>query len=453
LKTRKKSRAGLKWQILILCLDLLAINAAIVLSFLIRFLGRLPEYNFQAYLDLAAYITIIFAAIYYIHDLYDVDRHFDWSGTAARIVQANLLAIVTVLAFSFAFRAFSFPRLVFVISYFVITLLVLSGRLIVTRFFALELPKERVLVASTPEFARKLADEVVERERLGLILAGHLEISSEEASSENTAREIVKRAVDAGADRIILASESSLPELIFRITEHMPKGIRLQVVPGVYEALFGRINFETLADIPLVDVVMPPDTAWAKFGKRVVDLVFSFSSLVLLSPILLIVAVLIKLTSKGPVFYLQRRVGLNGSEFNCIKFRTMVKDAELYSGPVLAEENDPRITPVGRFLRKYRIDEIPQLINILRGEMSLVGPRPERPEFVKVYEREIPLYKYRHLVRPGITGLAQIYGKYDTDPVNKLKYDLIYVLNLSFNLDMFILLRTVNVVLTGKGAR
>lgn len=453
MKAKKNSRESLKWQILILCLDLIAINAAIVLSFLLRFLGKLPKYNFQAYLDLAAYITIIFASIYYIHDLYDVDRHFDWSGTVARVVQANLLGILTVLALSFAFRAFSFPRLVFLISYFVITLLVLIARLLVTKFFALELPKERVLVASTAEYLKRLVDEVNQRKRLGLILAGKLELNLKEEPVEGIAHKIVKKALDVGADRIILACERSLPGLVFNIAENMPKGIRLQVVPGVYEALFGRINFETLSDIPLVDVVMPPDTAWAKFGKRVLDIVFSLISLILLSPLLIITAFIIKLTSKGPVFYLQKRVGLNGAEFNCIKFRTMVKDAELYSGPVLAEQNDPRITRVGRFLRKYRIDEIPQLFNILRGEMSLIGPRPERPEFVRVYEKEIPLYKYRHLVRPGITGLAQIYGKYDTDPENKLKYDLIYILNLSFNLDMFILLRTVNVVLTGKGAR
>jgi len=191
-------------------------------------------------------------------------------------------------------------------------------------------------------------------------------------------------------------------------------------------------------------------------AKRVFDILVSAVGLIVSLPILLVVMALIKLTSKGPVFYTQKRVGENGKLFEIIKLRTMVVDAERNCGAVWAKKNDPRITAVGRVLRKTHIDEIPQLINVLKGQMSIIGPRPERPEFVRNLSCQIKDYPKRLTVKPGITGLAQVLHKYDEtieDVKKKIKYDILYIKKMCWWVDFRILLRTCLVVVTGKGAR
>ena len=190
--------------------------------------------------------------------------------------------------------------------------------------------------------------------------------------------------------------------------------------------------------------------------KRFIDVVGGVIGIILLSPICLLTALLIKLTSRGPIFYTQTRVGKDGEEFEIYKFRTMKVDAEKESGPVWAAVKDNRLTPIGGFLRKAHIDEIPQFINVLNGQMSLIGPRPERPVFVKKLKTQIPEYEKRLLVKPGITGLAQVWHRYDEtieDVKKKVKYDLLYIRKLCLWTDVRILFRTVRVILTGEGAR
>jgi len=190
--------------------------------------------------------------------------------------------------------------------------------------------------------------------------------------------------------------------------------------------------------------------------KRLLDLTFTAIGLFITAPILLFSALLIKLTSKGPILYKQHRVGRKGEVFEIYKLRTMVRDAEKDTGAVWAKENDPRITSLGRLLRKTRIDEIPQFINVLKGEMSIVGPRPERPEMVRDFKKLIGDYEKRLNINPGITGIAQIYHKYDEsliDVKKKVKYDLLYSRKMSASTDLAILAQTCLVVLTGKGAR
>jgi lipopolysaccharide/colanic/teichoic acid biosynthesis glycosyltransferase len=189
--------------------------------------------------------------------------------------------------------------------------------------------------------------------------------------------------------------------------------------------------------------------------KEVVDRAAALAGLILFLPLLAIIGVLIKLTSRGPVFYYQERVGKGGKTFGIIKLRTMVCDAEASTGPVWAQENDPRVTAIGRFLRMSHLDEIPQLINVLKGEMSIVGPRPERPVFVDTFTDQIPSYVERLRVKPGITGLAQVCHKYDEtvrDVRRKLAYDLLYIQKMCLMVDVAIVFLTVR-RLTGKGAR
>jgi exopolysaccharide biosynthesis polyprenyl glycosylphosphotransferase len=201
-------------------------------------------------------------------------------------------------------------------------------------------------------------------------------------------------------------------------------------------------------DIPMQRVTRMLLTAEQRVLKRILDIAVAVTALIILSPVILITAVMIKLDSKGPVLYSQERVGLYGKTFFVHKFRSMKQDAEAKCGPVLAAEGDPRITKFGRFMRATRLDELPQLFNVLKGEMSIVGPRPERPFFVKQFIAQKPEYDYRHNVKPGITGLAQIAGKYNTSAYDKLIYDLLYIQDVSVKTDLMIMLQTFKVLLT-----
>lgn len=201
-------------------------------------------------------------------------------------------------------------------------------------------------------------------------------------------------------------------------------------------------------DIPMQRVTRMLLTAEQRVLKRILDIAVAVTALIILLPVMLITAVMIKLDSKGPVLYSQERVGLYGKTFFVHKFRSMKQDAEAKCGPVLAAEGDPRITKFGRFMRATRLDELPQLFNVLKGEMSIVGPRPERPFFVKQFIAQKLEYDYRHNVKPGITGLAQIAGKYNTSAYDKLIYDLLYIQDVSVKTDLMIMLQTFKVLLT-----
>ncbi|HET6497534.1 MAG TPA: sugar transferase, partial [Coriobacteriia bacterium] len=205
--------------------------------------------------------------------------------------------------------------------------------------------------------------------------------------------------------------------------------------------------------IPLMEITRTGVPTWYATLKRAIDITGSAVLLVVLSPVLLLSALAVLVTMGWPVLYVQERSGRDMRPFPLLKFRTMVRDAERASGPVLAERDDPRVTPVGRVLRRYRLDELPQLANIIAGQMSFVGPRPERPYFTERYSVEIPGYRERFRIKPGVTGLAQVSGDYATTPERKLKYDLIYLYHQTVSMDLQIVFDTLRVVLTGRGAR
>ncbi|HXK58726.1 MAG TPA: sugar transferase [Acidobacteriota bacterium] len=263
-------------------------------------------------------------------------------------------------------------------------------------------------------------------------------------------REIVSR---YSIKEIIFASRESWKDRFLNSLSRLQAStaVRVAIIPSPFEMVIGRLRHVNIHDTPLIELSRNPNEPLERFLKRSFDLAGAAVGLVVLLPVILLVAVIIKLTSPGPVFYMQERVGFGGRLFKVIKFRTMIDGAEDQSGEIFAAENDPRVTSVGRFLRRFRIDEIPQLWNVLRGEMSFVGPRPERPKFVKAFLEEVPGYNERHKVKPGITGLAQVKGFYETTAEKKLKYDLAYIYNYSFSLDLLILIQTVKAVLRRKG--
>jgi len=230
--------------------------------------------------------------------------------------------------------------------------------------------------------------------------------------------------------------------------------VRVKIMPDLYDVISGQARISQMHGVPLIDVSPRLMQPWEETTKRVIDIFVSLAILVVGFPIWLLISLLVVLTSAGPVFYKQHRIGKNGKEFQILKFRSMKNNAES-AGPQWAQKNDPRVTKVGKFLRKSHLDEIPQLLNVLRGEMSLVGPRPERTFFAEQLEKEIPYYRRRLAVRPGITGWYQVQtDKYDEtidDVKQRVKYDFYYIENMSLRLDIKIIFSTAYVMLRGKG--
>jgi sugar transferase (PEP-CTERM system associated) len=234
------------------------------------------------------------------------------------------------------------------------------------------------------------------------------------------------------------------------------EGVEIEEGVAFYEKAFGKLPIEVLNPSYLVFSSGFKVSKAVRVYKRIFSIVFSIIGMILSAPLMLLTAIAIKIDSRGPILFSQERVGKNGKAFKLLKFRSMSTDAEAGTGPVWAQQNDPRITRVGKFIRRTRIDELPQFINVLKGDMHFVGPRPERPFFVEQLRKAIPYYWQRHSVEPGLTGWAQVrypYGSTIEEACEKLKYDLYYIKNLSILLDLWIIFQTVKIVLLGRGAR
>ncbi len=232
------------------------------------------------------------------------------------------------------------------------------------------------------------------------------------------------------------------------------KSVTFKLVPDFYSVIGGMARTEHIYGLPLIEVLPIPMPAWEQYTKRVIDLIVALLILILGLPIWIGIIIAVRISSHGSAVYRQQRVGRKGHVFTMYKFRTMHQNAEDQTGPVWASKDDPRYTHLGRRLRRIRLDEIPQLINVLKGDMSLVGPRPERPYFVEKLKEQIPLYNRRHRIKPGITGWAQVMWRYDRsleDVQQKVKYDLYYIENMSLRMDLKILFRTLRSVVSGGG--
>lgn len=254
-------------------------------------------------------------------------------------------------------------------------------------------------------------------------------------------------------DDIIIALDRPSPERIIETLMHVNGNpVSMKILPDMYEVVTGLARTNQLVGVPLIDVNLNLDTFYTKHLKRILDLVVAVPSIIILSPFWLLIALVIKLDSKGPAFYKQERIGRKGKRFYIKKFRTMISNAEEDTGPIWSGKNDMRITTFGKLLRRFHLDETPQLINIILGEMSIIGPRPERPYFIERLEKQYPFYNRRLKIRPGVSGWAQIKQPYDKDYQDvhqKLKYDFYYIENLSFRLDLKIILSTIWVTIFG----
>jgi sugar transferase (PEP-CTERM system associated) len=324
-------------------------------------------------------------------------------------------------------------------------------------------PVHRILIAGTEASGIRLVREILAHGELNLEVVGFLD-----EKGENIGQRLVNPGIVGGvADIENCVRRERVDWVILAFAERrgvMPtrellrlklSGVRVEDAHSLFEKLMGALMLERLSASWLVLSEGFRKDFLLMFSKRVLDIVLSSLTLVLLSPLFLLIALAIFLESGSPVLFRQKRVGLHGRIFEIVKFRSMRPDAEQHE-PRWASEHDPRITRVGRTLREYRLDELPQLFSVMRGQMSLVGPRPERPEFVQMLGEQLPFYHERHTVRPGLTGWAQIkyqYGSSVEDAKTKLEYDLFYIKHLSLFFDLAIIFRTIQVVLSGKGAR
>jgi exopolysaccharide biosynthesis polyprenyl glycosylphosphotransferase len=302
--------------------------------------------------------------------------------------------------------------------------------------------KHVLLIGSSLEDGILLADKLEKHSQGSYEVNGYLNVRDTERISEAMKE----------ADIILLSSHVQGKERSLLIGDALRQGKEVLTVPDYGDVYLQGVDYQQIHDMWVLSIQPPSGNSVRKISKRVLDLVSASLLLICASPVMVLCSVLIGLTSPGPILYKQERTGLGGQTYQLYKFRSMIHNAESGTGPVLAIADDPRITRFGRFMRATRIDELPQLFNVLSGEMSMVGPRPEREHFIQKFVEQIPEYEYRLVVKPGITGYAQVMANYTTSVEDKLRYDCWYIQNQSLLVDIKILLQTVLVVLRKEQA-
>jgi exopolysaccharide biosynthesis polyprenyl glycosylphosphotransferase len=381
--------------------------------------------------------------------------------TEPRRALQGIVVVATVHALGmvaiYFFRDQAFPRTILVLMAASNATLLVVWRLACTTLMWSS-PRRRVLVVGAAAAADELIRTMARQRWLGLDAIGIVTPDGEAGARAGGVPVVGRRADLAalcerhGADEVILVSDDTWQDRVIDAFSHWQgRRARLLVVPSPYEILIGRTEHLHLHDLPMLRVLGDLPGSSERATKRVFDVVLALALLVAAAPVMVLVGLLVRVSSAGPVVFRQERIGRNREPFTILKFRTMHERAEDGTGPVLATENDPRATRIGRILRATRLDELPQLWNVLRGDMSFVGPRPERPEFVVRFEVEIRAYAERFRIRPGLTGYAQVNGEYHSAPATKLKYDLAYMYNRTLWLDLKILADTVRVMLTQRG--
>jgi exopolysaccharide biosynthesis polyprenyl glycosylphosphotransferase len=458
-------------KLLILATDFITVNLAWLLFFYFRVesgwfnLITQPDF-FLPMIVVYFYWVIVFTFVGMYRTWFALSR-LDELSTLLKASFVGIFILVFFIIWDDITTGVSNSMRFYIFIYWAIFLvLVGSGRLFIRSFqrnlLIRGIGRRNTIIIGFNQKANEVHSSILRHRELGLDIVSYLAVAESELNSSykdvkvvDTYHNLEKVLLDFEIKNVIICLGRHEEEVILEvITRCEGKGVEIKIVPDLYDILSGQAKISQLYSFPLIDVMPELMPEWERRLKRVMDIVLSFLLLIITAPATIITAIAIKIESKGPVFYKQERSGLNGKVFKIYKFRSMVQDAEKKTGPIWSTKGDPRITRVGRFIRKVRLDEIPQVINIFRGDMSFVGPRPERPIFVEKLANEIPLYKRRLKVRPGITGWAQVKHKYDEtveDVKVKLRYDLFYIENMSLRMDLKILFKTIFVVLFGKG--
>jgi sugar transferase (PEP-CTERM system associated) len=408
-----------------------------------------------------ALVTALCQLCFYYNDLYDLTVVSSSRELVIRLLQAAGAAAIVLAAACFVVPSLIVDPGTFVTALGVFVIAVLTWRLAFNYLARDPHLEERVLIIGTGYTARMLAQQIGRQQDFAYRLVGFVDEGEKEVvrhqdvlGNANDIRRIVS---DQHVDRIIVGLSDRRGRLpIEELLAAKLSGVRVEDATTTYERLTGKILIDDLKPSWLIFSDGFRASRMTRFVKRMLDLALSLIGFIIASPLMALTALAIRLDSPGPVLYTQERVGENGRVFTVVKFRSMRIDAEETGRPMWARDKDERITRVGRFIRLTRLDELPQLWNVVRGDMSFVGPRPERPFFVEQLSGEIPFYVQRHAVKPGLTGWAQVkyqYGSSIEDAMEKLRYDLYYIKHMSIFFDLTIVLDTVKVILFGKGAK
>jgi exopolysaccharide biosynthesis polyprenyl glycosylphosphotransferase len=459
-------------RLLLILIDFIAINAAWMVHYAFRIESGMVPYSFKP--DFILPMLIICAYWYLVFIFFGLYRPWyaksrvDELFTIVKAVAIGVLLLFFVIFIDDEARGVVqvSSRLLIFGYWFAMALFVGAGRMIIRtiqhRLLEKGIGHRKTIIVGDSERAVELLDLLLKYPALGYDVTG---VVTQKGVQEDTLRNgvpvlgkyaklpaIIK---EHGIQEVLIALDMKQQDKIASIIDKTD-GFRvgLKILPDLYSTISGQVRTNQIYGVPLIEVTPTIMQPWQESVKRTIDVLFSFSILTIGSPLWLMISAAIRLESKGPAFYRQDRVGKEGKVFIMYKFRSMYRDAEKLSGPTWAGKKDPRVTFVGAILRKLHLDEIPQFINILKGDMSLIGPRPERPFFVEQFYKQIPLYSRRHLVRPGLSGWAQVKHKYDEtieDVKIKLQYDLYYIENMSITMDMKIVLMTTYRMVLGKG--
>lgn len=448
--------------ILLIAGDLLLVNGSVFLSAILR-LGMSDGWNYIRDNPVSFALTgIIFIVTFFFTELYDTRKDFKSIGNILNITFASASAFFITTFLFYINWSLRIGRGVFILNGAFVTFFIIGWRIGYSYLLEQPIFKRNVLIVGAGWAGKTILQEIIRAKKTGLRVTGFID--------DNPLKQ--KKTIEGFpifGDRYTLPTvihQNNVSLIVNAITHEKHadliktlincswNGIEIVDMPTLYEQLTGKIPFRHINDMWMLHVVLSKPKLYGKLVKPVIEIFVALMLFVLLIPAMVIIAILIKMDSGGRIFYTQERVGKDGKEFTIIKFRTMVENAESNTGAVYTSNNDPRITKIGRFLRKWRLDEIPQLLNVIKGEMSLIGPRPERQVFIKKFEEIIPFYTQRLAVRPGLTGWAQVKYRYASSieqTEEKLKYDLYYIKNMSFLLDFVVLLKTIKVVLFGRG--
>jgi len=416
------------------------------------------------------YSPVLFKAIFFavdiifmsfLIDLYGVKKGNELKEIVIKIFLAGFFALITLAPLYYFIPSLQLGRGILFYALFIFILLQSFWHIGICYLRRMPSVVDRVLILGTGPMAENMG-KMLSSGNNGFALSGYVNCMGEPVSVPDTS------VVGNGDGLLAVALKQKVNKIVVSLSERRGtfpvrevldckmQGIDVIDGPSFYEQLTGKLLIENINPSHLIFSEGFRITIFRAYLKRIFDVVISIVGLLVSLPFLVLVPIIIKLDSKGPILFRQKRVGEGEKIFTLYKFRTMVVDAEKDTGPVWSTEDDSRITRLGRFLRKSRLDEIPQLVNVLRGDMSFIGPRPERPFFVKSLTKQIPHYSERHFIKPGVTGWAQVryeYGDSIDDALEKLKYDLYYMKYQSLTLDILIILKTIKVILFGRGGR
>ena len=392
-------------------------------------------------------IYFFWLSVFYINNLYSLEYARNTYGFFSLVIKSFLFnAFISVLFFYLAFNKIGIsPKTILAFNILIFAVLFIAWRLFYNYFIKTKTFSINTLLLSDNEEAKEIIGKINSHPQLGYNIIPYLQDDNKN----------LKKMIANNNIKLIITSEEikSNPEFLHNLYECLPLKVGFENLPNFYEQITGKIPISIIGRIWFLENIKNLNRPAYNLFKRVVDVALSVIfalPAIILSPL---IAAIIKYQDNGPIFYRQKRFGENGKIFTITKFRTMNTNSE-NSGPKFTEKNDNRITKFGKFLRDTRIDELPQIINVLKGEMSFIGPRPERPEFVEDFQKQIPFYNFRHIVKPGLTGWAQVnydYGSSIEDAYKKLQYDLYYIKNKSLILDINTAFKTILTIINRKG--